>query len=82
MRLCGVVVNQTPKFQCQEPTDLSHTISVRDEGVDNILIIHLELDGNVSCVPTFKPSQEEFNASVPSGSSQIPTAPFDHHSLE
>jgi hypothetical protein len=61
MRLYDVVVNETPKFQCQAPTDLSHTISVRGDNVDSVLIIPLELDDGVSCFPTFKPSQEKFD---------------------
>jgi hypothetical protein len=55
-----VVVNETPKFQCLKPTNLSHSISVRGENVDDILVITLDLHGVVSCFPTFKPSQEEF----------------------
>jgi hypothetical protein len=61
MRLHDVVVNETPKFQCLEPTELLHNISVRGEDVDEVLIIPLELNGVMSCFPTFKPSQEEFH---------------------
>jgi hypothetical protein len=43
-----------------EPTSLSHTISVRGDEVDDVLVIPLDLFGVVSCFPTFKPSQEEF----------------------
>jgi hypothetical protein len=61
MRLHDVVVNVTPKFQCLEPTELSHTISVRGDYVEEVLLIPLELNGVVSCFTTFKPSQEEFD---------------------
>jgi hypothetical protein len=61
MRLNDVVVNENPKFQCQEPTELSHTISVRGDDVDEVLSIPFELNGVVSCCPTLKPSQEEFD---------------------
>jgi hypothetical protein len=60
MRLNDVVVNETPKFQSLEPTSLLHTISVRGDDVDDVLVIPLHLFGVVSCFPTFKPSQEEF----------------------
>jgi hypothetical protein len=60
MRLHDVVVNETPKFQCLKPTNLSHSISVIGENVDDVLVIPLDLYGVVSCFPTFKPSQEEF----------------------
>jgi hypothetical protein len=39
MRLHAVVVNETSKFQSFEPTELSHTISVRgDDSMDNDLL--------------------------------------------
>jgi hypothetical protein len=57
-----VVVKKTPKFQCLKPTNLSHSISVRGENVDEVLVIPLDLHGWLSCFPTFKPSQEEFEA--------------------
>jgi hypothetical protein len=60
LRLHDVVVNKTPKFQCLKPTNLSHSISVRGDNVDDVLVIPLDLHGMVSCFPTFKPSQEEF----------------------
>jgi hypothetical protein len=60
MILHDVVVNETPKFQCLKPTNLSQSISVRGENVDNFLVIPLDLHGVVSCFPTFKPYQEEF----------------------
>jgi hypothetical protein len=60
MILHDVVVNKTPKFQCFKPTNLSHSISMRGENVDDVLVILLDLHVVVSCFPTFKPSQEEF----------------------
>jgi hypothetical protein len=59
MRFHDVVVNETQKFQSLESTSLSHTISVRGDEVDYILV-PLDLFGVVSCFPTFKPSQERF----------------------
>jgi hypothetical protein len=60
MRLHDVIVNETPKFQSLNPTNLSHSISMRGENLDEVLIIPLELHGVVSCFPTFKPTQLEF----------------------
>jgi hypothetical protein len=53
MRLHGVVVNETMKFQCLKPTNLSHSISVRGENVDDVLVIPLDLHGVVSYFSTF-----------------------------
>jgi hypothetical protein len=60
MRLRDVILNETPKFQSLNPTNLSHSISVRGDSVDEVLIIPLELHGMVSCFPTSKPIQLEF----------------------
>jgi hypothetical protein len=60
MRLHYVIVNETPKFQYLNPTKLSHSISVRGDNVEDVLVIPLELHGVVSCFPTFKPTQLEF----------------------
>jgi hypothetical protein len=60
LRLHDVIVNETPKFQYLNLTNLSHYISVRGENVDGMLVIPLELHGVVSCFPTFKPTQQEF----------------------
>jgi hypothetical protein len=60
MRLHDVIVNETSKFQCLEPNNLSHTISGRGDSVDDVLLIPLNLYGGVSCFETFKPTQEEF----------------------
>jgi hypothetical protein len=58
MRLHDVAVNEALKFQCLKPTNLSHSISVRGDNVDDVLGIPLDLHGVVSCFPTFQPSQE------------------------
>jgi hypothetical protein len=55
MRLHDVVVNEIPKFQSLEPTDLSHTISTRGDNIEDVLIITLDLNGIMSYFPTFKP---------------------------
>jgi hypothetical protein len=60
LRLHDIIVNKTPKFQSLNLTKLSHSISVRGDNVDEVLIIPLELHGVMSCFPTFKPTQEEF----------------------
>jgi hypothetical protein len=60
MRLHDVIVNETSKFQSLNPTKLSLSISVRSENVEDVLVIPLELHGVVSCFPTFKPTQLEF----------------------
>jgi hypothetical protein len=60
MRLHDVIVNETPKFQSLNPTKLAHSISVRGDNVEEILVIPLELHGVVSCFPTFKPTQLDF----------------------
>jgi hypothetical protein len=60
MRLDDVVVNEMPKNQCFKPTEISHSISVRGDDVEDVFVIPLELHGVVSCFPMFNPSQEEF----------------------
>jgi hypothetical protein len=61
MRLNDVVVNETPKFQCANPTNLYHTITVKGENINDELIIPLDLRGVVSCFTTRKPIQEVFD---------------------
>jgi hypothetical protein len=61
MRLNDVVVNETPTFYCANPTNLSHTITVKGEDLNDELIIPLDLRGVVSCFTTRKPTQEEFD---------------------
>jgi hypothetical protein len=60
LRLHGFIVNETPKFQSLNPTNLSHSISVRCDNVDDVLDIPFFLHCVVSCFPTFKPSQQKF----------------------
>jgi hypothetical protein len=60
MRLHDVIVNETPKFHSLNPTRQSHSISVRGDQVEDVLLIPLEIHGVVSCFPTFKPTQLEF----------------------
>jgi hypothetical protein len=43
MRLHDVVVNETPSFQCFKPTNLSHSISVRGDNMDKVLVIPVDL---------------------------------------
>jgi hypothetical protein len=59
LRLHDVIVNETPSFPSLNPTNLSHSISVIGDSVDDVLVIPLELHGMVSCFPTFKPTQLE-----------------------
>jgi hypothetical protein len=60
MSLHDVIVSETPKFKSLNPTIQSHSISVRGDHVEYVLLIPLELHGVVSCFPTFKPTQLEF----------------------
>jgi hypothetical protein len=60
MRLHDVIVNETPKFQSLNPTRQSHSINVRGDQVEDVLLIPLELHGVVPGFPTFKPTQLEF----------------------
>jgi hypothetical protein len=62
MRLHDVIVNEPPKFQCLEPTNLPHTIILRGNTIGYVLAIPLDLHGVVSCFETFKPAEEEFYA--------------------
>jgi hypothetical protein len=58
LRLHNFIVNETPKFQSLNLTNLSHSISSSGENVDDVLVIPLELNGVVSCLPFFKPTQQ------------------------
>jgi hypothetical protein len=58
--LHDVILNETLRFQYFNPKNLSHSISVRGEKVDDILVIPLALHGVVSCFPNFKPTQLKF----------------------
>jgi hypothetical protein len=53
-------MNETPKFQCANPTNLSHTITVKLENLNDELVIPLDLRGVVSFFTTRKHTQEEF----------------------
>jgi hypothetical protein len=59
-RLHDVILNETPKFQYLNPTNLSHSISVRGDNVDDVLVIPLELHGVVSCFPNLEPTHLKF----------------------
>jgi hypothetical protein len=59
MRMNDVVVNEKPKFQCANPKNLSHTITVMGEDLNKELVIPLDLRGVVYCFTTRKPTQEE-----------------------
>jgi hypothetical protein len=61
MRLNDVVVNETPKFQCANPTNLSHTITAKGDNINDELIIPLDLCVVVSSFTTRKLTQEEFD---------------------
>jgi hypothetical protein len=60
LRLHDAFVNETMKFQSLNPTNLSHSIIVRGDNVDDVLAITLELHGVLSCFPTLKPTNLEF----------------------
>jgi hypothetical protein len=47
MNLHDVIVNETPKFQSLNPTKLSHSINVRGDNMEDVLLIPLELHGVV-----------------------------------
>jgi hypothetical protein len=61
MRLNDVVVNETPKLQCANPTNFSHTITVKGDNINDELVIPLDLRGVLSCFTTINPTQEEFD---------------------
>ena len=57
-RLNGVIVNDTPKFLTDNPTEESHAMILTDpEDAAHQLSIHLELDGVISYFETCKPTQ-------------------------
>jgi hypothetical protein len=57
MRLNDVVVNERPKFQCANPTNISLIITVKGESMNNELIMPLDLRSVVYCLTTRKPTQ-------------------------
>jgi hypothetical protein len=58
MSLNDVVVNEMPKFQYDNPTNLSHTITVKGYNMNDDLVVPLDLRGVVSCFTTINPTQE------------------------
>jgi hypothetical protein len=58
--LHDVIVNGRTKFQSLNLTNISHCIILRGEDVDDMLVTPLEVNGVVSCFPTFKPTHQEF----------------------
>jgi hypothetical protein len=58
MRLNDVVVNATPKFQCEVPTDLSHTVMVMGHH-EEVLIIPMFKKGVTSCFTMQKPTWDK-----------------------
>jgi hypothetical protein len=48
MRLNDVVVNERPNFQCANPKNLYHTITVKGENMNDEFVITLDLRGVVS----------------------------------
>jgi hypothetical protein len=60
MRLHGVVVNETHRFQCESPTESSHYVVVQGVNGDETITIPLFLKGVTSCMTTRKPMKFEF----------------------
>jgi hypothetical protein len=60
MRLNGVVVKETPRFQCESPTESSHSVVVRGVSGDETITIPLFLKGVTSFMMTRKPTKFEF----------------------
>jgi hypothetical protein len=60
LRMHYVIVNETPTFLSSNPTNLSRSISVIGDNVDDVLAIPLEFHGVIPCFPTFKPTKLEF----------------------
>jgi hypothetical protein len=54
MRLHGVVVNETPRLQCESPTESSHSVVARGVSVDETITMPLFLKGLTSCMTTGK----------------------------
>ena len=60
VQMNDIKLNDTPKFLIENPTNTSHAITATDsEGND--VIIPLSLQNMISCSPTRKPTQEEFD---------------------
>jgi hypothetical protein len=60
MRLHGVVVNETPRLQCESPTESLHSVVVRVVSGDETITIPLFLKCVTSCMTTRKPTKFEF----------------------
>jgi hypothetical protein len=60
MRLHGVVVNETPRFQCEIIIESSHSVVVQGVSGDETITIPLFLKGVTSCMTTRKPTKFEF----------------------
>jgi hypothetical protein len=60
MKLHDIVVNDKLKFQCVELINLSHTVTMRGDIMDDVLTINLYLNGIVYFFQAFKTTQEEF----------------------
>jgi hypothetical protein len=61
MRLTDFVVSETPKFQCANPTHISHTITEKGEDLNDEMVVPLDLRCVVSCFTTRNPTKEEFD---------------------
>ena len=61
MRLNDVIVNETPKFMTETPTEKDHAIVVTDPETNDELIIPLSVRGVTSTFPTRKPTIDEYN---------------------
>jgi hypothetical protein len=58
MSLNDIVVNETLRFQYANTTNISHTITVKGQNMNDELIIPLDLRCVVSCFTTRKPTKE------------------------
>ena len=63
LRLNDVIVNDTPKFLTEKPTEQSHALIIPSndpDDPDNKLLIPLSIQGVTSTFPTRKPTAEEY----------------------
>jgi hypothetical protein len=61
MWLNDVIVNETPKFMNEMPTEKDHAIVVTNSDSTDRLIIPLAVQGVTSTFPTRKPTLDEYN---------------------
>ena len=62
MRLNDVKVNDTPRLLTERPTDKTHTLIVPGAfGIEDELVIPLEVHGVSSVFPTWKPTTHEYD---------------------